>query len=122
MLSDFLAPAFHTTRACPLFFSPQRQHGNECFRKGKLGAAIDAYTEAVTLAPAWPVPLLNRALCHKRRADYASMLSDASRAAELDATSAKVFNPGFFVCFFFPPATGLQLARSRDDAIIIIIT
>merc|ERR1712072_1301523 len=40
---------------------------NECFHKGKLGAAIDLYTEAPTLCPKWPVPLVNRALCHKKK-------------------------------------------------------
>ena len=29
----------------------RKNWGNECFKKGKINAAIDAYTEAITLQP-----------------------------------------------------------------------
>lgn len=33
--------------------------GNDCFHRGKLGAAIDYYTEAITLCPRWSTPIVN---------------------------------------------------------------
>ena len=47
------------------FFCTYTQ-GNELFARGKLLAAIDAYTEAYTLCPQWTVPLVNRALCQRK--------------------------------------------------------
>ncbi|GMP90260.1 hypothetical protein CsSME_00041471 [Camellia sinensis var. sinensis] len=44
-----------------------RQDGNTYFKKDRFGAAIDAYTEAITLCPNVPVYWTNRALCHRKR-------------------------------------------------------
>ena len=37
--------------------------GNEYFKKGRFSAAIEAYTEAITLDPSEAVFFTNRALC-----------------------------------------------------------
>ncbi|KAJ0112290.1 hypothetical protein Patl1_01507 [Pistacia atlantica] len=44
-----------------------RLDGNLYFSKDRFGAAIDAYTEAITLCPNVPIYWTNRALCHLRR-------------------------------------------------------
>ncbi|KAK1691813.1 hypothetical protein QYE76_008510 [Lolium multiflorum] len=80
----------------------RRAEGNACFRKARLGAAIDCYTEASTSSP---IPLLpdcaqflsaialcpdvavywmNRGLCHFRRKDWARVEEDSRRALALD--------------------------------------
>ena len=40
-----------------------KKHGNECFAKGKLDAAIEAYSEAICLDPKCVVYRTNRAMC-----------------------------------------------------------
>ncbi len=45
-------------------FLPQ---GNECFRRGKYNAAIEAYTEAITLCPDVAAYYTNRAICFRRK-------------------------------------------------------
>ncbi|XP_065046592.1 E3 ubiquitin-protein ligase CHIP-like isoform X1 [Musa acuminata AAA Group] len=44
-----------------------KQDGNSYFKKERLGAAIDAYTEAITLCPNVAVYWTNRALCYRKR-------------------------------------------------------
>uniref|UniRef100_A0A2P2KRJ1 RING-type E3 ubiquitin transferase n=1 Tax=Rhizophora mucronata TaxID=61149 RepID=A0A2P2KRJ1_RHIMU len=44
-----------------------RQNGNTYFNKSRYAAAIDAYTEAITLCPNVAVYWTNRALCHRKR-------------------------------------------------------
>ncbi|KAG2272646.1 hypothetical protein Bca52824_067201 [Brassica carinata] len=44
-----------------------KEDGNNCYKKERFGAAIDAYTEAITLSPKVPVYWTNRALCHMKR-------------------------------------------------------
>uniref|UniRef100_M1BSL0 RING-type E3 ubiquitin transferase n=1 Tax=Solanum tuberosum TaxID=4113 RepID=M1BSL0_SOLTU len=44
-----------------------KQDGNHYFQKNRFGAAIDAYTEAITLCPNVPIYWTNRALCHRKR-------------------------------------------------------
>ena len=41
-----------------------KEHGNACFSKGKLDAAIDAYSEAICLNPNNPVYHTNRCVGH----------------------------------------------------------
>ncbi|KAG1331245.1 E3 ubiquitin-protein ligase CHIP [Cocos nucifera] len=45
----------------------RRREGNAAFKKGRFGAAIDAYTEALTLCSSIAVYWTNRALCYKKR-------------------------------------------------------
>ena len=63
--------------------------GNRLFQLGKFAAAADVYTEAVLAAPTWAVPLVNRALCHKRRGDWARVGDDADAALRLEPSNVK---------------------------------
>lgn len=67
----------------------RKQDGNLLFRKDRLGAAIDAYTEAITLCPTVPVYWTNRALCHRKRNDWEKVEEDCARAIQLDNNSVK---------------------------------
>ncbi|KAL1540967.1 RING-type E3 ubiquitin transferase [Salvia divinorum] len=66
-----------------------RQDGNTYFKKDRLGAAIDAYTEAIALCPNVPVYWTNRALCHRKRNEWARVEEDCRRAIQLDHHSVK---------------------------------
>ncbi|KAH6814421.1 carboxyl terminus of HSC70-interacting protein [Perilla frutescens var. frutescens] len=66
-----------------------RQDGNTYFKKDRLGAAIDAYTEAITLCPNVPVYWTNRALCHRKRNEWTRVEEDCRRAIQLDHHSVK---------------------------------
>ncbi|MBA0633469.1 hypothetical protein Gotri_006907 [Gossypium trilobum] len=66
-----------------------RKDGNIYFKKDRFGAAIDAYTEAITLCPNVPVYWTNRALCHRRRNDWLKVEEDCRRAIQLDYSSVK---------------------------------
>ena len=43
--------------------------GNEYFKKGKIDAAIEAYSECIALDPTNAVYRTNRALCHRNKGD-----------------------------------------------------
>lgn len=66
-----------------------RIDGNAYFKKDRFGAAIDAYTEAITLCPNVPVYWTNRALCHLKRNDWERVEEDSRRAIQLDSNSVK---------------------------------
>lgn len=66
-----------------------KQDGNLYFNKDRFGAAIDAYTEAITLCPDVPVYLTNRALCHLKRNDWTRVEEDCRKAILLDHNSVK---------------------------------
>ncbi|KAH7839027.1 hypothetical protein Vadar_033957 [Vaccinium darrowii] len=66
-----------------------RQDGNIYFKKDRFGAAIDAYTEAITLCPNVPVYWTNRALCHRKRNDWTRVEEDCRKAIQLDHNSVK---------------------------------
>ncbi|ONK77272.1 uncharacterized protein A4U43_C02F4840 [Asparagus officinalis] len=63
--------------------------GNTYFKKERLGAAIDAYTEAIALVPNVPVYWTNRALCFRRRKEWTRVEEDCRKALELDSSSVK---------------------------------
>ncbi|KVH94202.1 Tetratricopeptide-like helical [Cynara cardunculus var. scolymus] len=63
--------------------------GNLYFKKNKLGAAIEAYTEAITLCPSVAIYWTNRALCHLKRNDWARVEEDCQKAVQLDRNSVK---------------------------------
>ncbi|KAL6499997.1 hypothetical protein OROGR_027907 [Orobanche gracilis] len=67
-----------------------RQDGNSYFKKERFGAAIDAYTEAITLCPNVPIYWTNRALCHRKRNEWTRVEEDCRRAIQLDHHSVKV--------------------------------
>ena len=51
---------------------------------------VQRYTEALLLAPDWPVLLVNRAMCHKQRERWEEVESDSRRALELESRNMKV--------------------------------
>ena len=63
--------------------------GNNYFKKNRFGAAIDAYTEAITLCPNVPIYFTNRALCHLKRNEWERVEEDSRRAIQLDNNSVK---------------------------------
>ncbi|WVZ95440.1 hypothetical protein U9M48_041206 [Paspalum notatum var. saurae] len=67
-----------------------KQEGNTFFRKERLSAAIDAYTGAITLCPNVAVYWTNRALCYKKRNEWAKVEEDCRTAIHLDNQSVKV--------------------------------
>ncbi|CAI9776592.1 unnamed protein product [Fraxinus pennsylvanica] len=66
-----------------------RIDGNSYFKKNRFAAAIDAYTEAITLCPNVPIYWTNRALCHRKRNDWTRVEEDCRRAIQLDHNSVK---------------------------------
>lgn len=66
-----------------------KDQGNLYFKKERLGAAIEAYTEAITLRPNVATYWTNRALCHKRRNEWDRVEADCRKALELDKSSLK---------------------------------
>ncbi|KAL6624642.1 hypothetical protein ACP70R_031963 [Stipagrostis hirtigluma subsp. patula] len=67
----------------------RRIEGNACFKKARLGAAIDCYTEAIALCPDVAVYWMNRGLCHFRRKEWPKVEEDSRRALALDDTLVK---------------------------------
>ncbi|KAJ4748666.1 U-box domain-containing protein 1 [Rhynchospora pubera] len=67
----------------------RKEVGNACFRKDKLGAAIDSYTEAIALQPNVAVYWTNRALCFRKRKEWTRVEEDCKRALQLDRNSHK---------------------------------
>ena len=66
-----------------------KKHGNECFQKGKLDAAIEAYSECICLEPAVASYKTNRAMCYKKRENWPAVVADARSALELEASNIK---------------------------------
>ncbi|KAG6555752.1 hypothetical protein Mapa_002992 [Marchantia paleacea] len=66
-----------------------KKQGNIYFKKEKLGAAIEAYTEAIALCPQVPIYWTNRALCERKRNEWEKVEADCRKALELDNKSVK---------------------------------
>ncbi|KAL2611632.1 hypothetical protein R1flu_023324 [Riccia fluitans] len=66
-----------------------KRKGNLYFKKEKLAAAIEAYTEAITLCPQVPTYWTNRALCERKRNEWEKVEADCRKALELDNKSVK---------------------------------
>ncbi|KAE9611135.1 hypothetical protein Lal_00012075 [Lupinus albus] len=66
-----------------------RIDGNTYFSKQRFAAAIDAYTEAITLCPNVPVYWTNRALCHLKRNDWERVEEDCRKAIQLESNLVK---------------------------------
>ncbi|XP_024024208.1 E3 ubiquitin-protein ligase CHIP [Morus notabilis] len=66
-----------------------RKDGNHYFKKDRFRAAIEAYTEAITLCPNVPVYFTNRARCHLKRNDWTKVEEDCRKAIRLDHNSVK---------------------------------
>jgi tetratricopeptide (TPR) repeat protein len=63
--------------------------GNALYQKAKYSAAIDAYTEAITMCPRWILPIINRALCHRKRKNWGAVREDCEKALDIDRESIK---------------------------------
>jgi STIP1 family protein 1 len=63
--------------------------GNDFFSRGKLEAAIEAYSEAICFAPSEPIYYTNRAMCNRKKMVWDSVISDCEQALRLDGTSIK---------------------------------
>lgn len=63
--------------------------GNEYFKKGRFSAAIEAYTEAITLDPSEAVFFTNRALCYHKKKEWARVVADCTQAVQLSTKSVK---------------------------------
>ena len=81
-----------------------KAEGNSAFARQFFRAAIDRYTEALTLCPEWAVLFVNRAICHKLKSppEWDAVQRDTVKALELDPQNMKVTNsptahgtPGF---------------------------
>lgn len=62
-----------------------KKEGNTYFGKAKYGAAIEKYTEALTLCPDWSVLLVNRAMCQRKKEVWSLVLQDAEAAISIDS-------------------------------------
>ncbi|KAG2427142.1 hypothetical protein HXX76_012652 [Chlamydomonas incerta] len=66
-----------------------KAEGNALFTKGKFAAAIEKYTEAVTLSPDWPVLYINRGMAARKKGDWERVEADASLALGLVGGSSE---------------------------------
>lgn len=66
-----------------------KRRGNECFGRGKLAAAIEAYTEAISLCPGVAVYHTNRATCFSRRQNFERVICDCRAALAIDSVNIK---------------------------------
>ena len=78
-----------TSRADALRAEERKTFGNEMFSRGKLGAAIEAYSEAITFDPNQSVYYTNRAMCFRKKADWDAVIADCETALLLEDTSIK---------------------------------
>ncbi|OIS99708.1 PREDICTED: E3 ubiquitin-protein ligase CHIP-like [Nicotiana attenuata] len=83
-MSPIVAPSAAAKQAEQL-----KQDGNNYFQKNRFAAAIDAYTEAITLCPNVPIYWTNRALCYRKRDEWTRVEEDCREAILLDHTSVK---------------------------------
>eukprot|EP00239_Pterosperma_sp_CCMP1384_P003205 CAMPEP_0197858968 /NCGR_PEP_ID=MMETSP1438-20131217/33184_1 /TAXON_ID=1461541 /ORGANISM="Pterosperma sp., Strain CCMP1384" /LENGTH=275 /DNA_ID=CAMNT_0043475305 /DNA_START=360 /DNA_END=1184 /DNA_ORIENTATION=- len=84
----------------------RKECGNRMYQKQKFSAAIEAYTEAITFCPTWTVPLVNRALCHKKKRDWAAVIMDSEQALRMD--------PDLFKAHFFWGVALLETDRCEE--------
>ena len=66
-----------------------KKRGGEMFAKGKIAAAIEAYSEAICFAPREAVYYTNRAMCHKKRESWDNVVADCEVALGIDSVSIK---------------------------------
>jgi len=93
----------HTLTMAALAAAEERKRwGNEVLSRGKVDAAIEAYSEAICLHPQAHY-YTNRAHCHKRKGAWAAVASDCRAALALDSTSIKAHY-----------MLGLALAEAED--------
>ncbi len=63
--------------------------GNDEFRKGEFGKAIENYTYATEIDPRNPVYFTNRSMCYFKMKEYEKSLRDAKKAISIDPNWAK---------------------------------
>ncbi|GLC75485.1 hypothetical protein PLESTF_001642900 [Pleodorina starrii] len=76
-------PLMGSTRADRRAAEDLKTEGNALFAKGKYVAAIEKYTEAITLCPEWAVLYVNRGMAARKRGDWARVEADAGAALSL---------------------------------------
>eukprot|EP00899_Mesostigma_viride_P002545 jgi/Mesvir1/12291/Mv00496-RA.2 len=76
-------------RVCRAQAEKLKETGNEYVAKGKLSAAIEAYTEAISLNPNQAVFWTNRAIVFRKQGNWERTLSDSRQALALDVSSVK---------------------------------
>ncbi|KMZ60398.1 U-box domain protein [Zostera marina] len=64
-----------------------RHDGNDYYRRNFIGAAIDAYTEAIVLNPYVASSYTNRAQCYRKKKLWAYVEEDCRKAIELESSS-----------------------------------
>ena len=67
-----------------------KAQANELFKRGKMKAAIDGYTEAIAFAPDMHVLFVNRALCNRKLENWQECERDARCALALHSGLMKV--------------------------------
>lgn len=67
-----------------------KAQGNEALSHFKFAAAVDLYSQAITLAPT-AIFYANRAAAHMKNESYGLAIDDASAAIELDASYVKAY-------------------------------
>lgn len=70
-------------------FDLLKKEGNENFKLRRYDAAIQNYSNAISLKPDEPTIYSNRAQCYLNLRRFFDALSDSDRAIELDVDSAK---------------------------------
>ena len=90
ILSDSPARAVAPAMSTPTPAAEQlKALGNAMYARGKFGAAVDAYTDAVLLCPRWLPVILNRALCHRKKTNWPLVKADCLKALDIDKESIK---------------------------------
>ena len=78
-----------------------KEMGNQLFQCKNPVAALDAYTQAITMDPSNHIYYSNRSMCNAALRDYVGALADATKCVEI--------NPTFMKGFFRQASAQLQL-------------
>lgn len=66
-----------------------KEEGNKFFARSKFGAAVERYTEAITLVPDNAVLFVNRAMAHRKKEEWEFVMRDAMTALRIDRDHMK---------------------------------
>ncbi|KAI0057661.1 SET domain-containing protein [Artomyces pyxidatus] len=69
----------------------EKQKGNDAFKAHNYDAALQHYTDAMTMDPSDPVYVLNRCMTNIKLERWSDAESDATAALEMDSGNAKAF-------------------------------
>ncbi|GLI66757.1 hypothetical protein VaNZ11_010723 [Volvox africanus] len=85
-----------------------KAEGNALFSKGKYAAAIERYTEAITLCPEWAVLYVNRGMAARKRGDWDCVVTDADAALRLCPGGGREAMKGHYLVGLAMGAKGLH--------------